>query len=265
MIDAYFLSHNGLGDNIISISAVNYLSKFYKNVYFLCKDIYIHHINYIFKNTNIIPIAFDSKNEFRCCYQIIIDKYQISDIFICGCHKSYLKSKITNEILLNYTQDDNNIIFPKQYTFFRDFYHDINLDLQIFKNYFYINTCNETKKLYDDISNYKIIFLHTESSYVTINLDDKVKEFIDKDDYLIINVNKNMYSLNNLEKYNIANKYIKLKTIIHYYFIIQNATDIFVVNSSISCIIIGLHYNNLLKTKNVNIYTRDTLELLDLH
>ena len=36
---AYFLSHNGLGDNITNIGAINFLLNYYETIYFLCKDI----------------------------------------------------------------------------------------------------------------------------------------------------------------------------------------------------------------------------------
>ena len=37
---AFFLSHNGIGDNITNIGAINFLLQYYNSIYFLCKDIY---------------------------------------------------------------------------------------------------------------------------------------------------------------------------------------------------------------------------------
>lgn len=262
-MDAYFLSHNGLGDNIISIGAVNYLSMNYRNVYFLCKDIYAHNLFYIFKNANIIPVPFDSNNETASCYNIISNKYDTCDVFVCGCHRSYLKSKITNENILNHIPDDGNFWFPQEYTFFRNFYHEINMDLQIFIKYFNICIDEEVKKIYDDISNYRLVFFHTQSSNTTINLNNCIRDFIDNENYLVINPNESVYDKNN-KKYDISNKYINLRTIFHYYYLIMNAEHIYVVNSSFSCIVIGLHYKKLLRTKNPKIFCRQNMVLYNL-
>ena len=258
---AYFLSHNGLGDNILSISALNYLSKYYEKIYFLCKDKYIHHIRYVFKtNNNIVPISFNSNNEFQECYNILKDKYDIADIFICGDHKRYLRSKITHPLLINYKIDDKNIhvyiIIIKQ------FYHDINLDVSIFVDYFYINTDEEIKELYKCISIYKIIFMHTEGSNKTVDLDYLVWAKLYKDEYLIICANKNMYNLDD-KKYDLAQKYIKLPTIIHYYDIILNADEIYVIDSCMSSIVIGLELSNKLKASKIGVYSRDTCKLIN--
>ena len=37
---AYFLSHNGLGDNITSIGSIIFLLQYYETIYFLCKNNY---------------------------------------------------------------------------------------------------------------------------------------------------------------------------------------------------------------------------------
>ena len=36
-MNAYLVSHNGLGDNLYMIGALNFIRQFYKNVFFLCK------------------------------------------------------------------------------------------------------------------------------------------------------------------------------------------------------------------------------------
>ncbi len=115
--NAYILSHNGLGDNIVMNGAINFLLNYYNNVYFLVKDIYYDQINYLYcDNSNVIVINFDSKNENASCYNILCDKYKNNDIFISGSHKSYLKSQITNDKLKMYIRN-NKFDIAEKYVF----------------------------------------------------------------------------------------------------------------------------------------------------
>ena len=150
-MNAYFLSHNGMGDNLYSIGSLRFLLKYYYKIYFICKDKYYENVKLFFIDTDrIICIPYNStKNEQIECYNIISDKYDTHDIFICGsCHTSYLKSKITNKNLLTYKNDttyyttdytidytiDYDMITSENYNFIEGFYKDINLDLSIFFN-----------------------------------------------------------------------------------------------------------------------------------
>ena len=62
---AYFVSHNGLGDNITNSGAVNFLLQYYETIHFLCKDIYVKNIEHLFPDSAVIPVPFDSNNEFN--------------------------------------------------------------------------------------------------------------------------------------------------------------------------------------------------------
>ena len=130
-MEAYFLSHNGLGDNITSIGAVRFLLKYYNKIYFLCKDNYLKNVELLFSNLNVNIISVDKNNENYDCEKIINSNYTNKnvDIFICGSHKNYLKSKITNKLFLEYKSDNKN--YKIQYNFIENFYKDINLDLSI--------------------------------------------------------------------------------------------------------------------------------------
>ena len=109
MSSLYYLAHNGLGDNLFSIGAIRFLAKYYENIYFLCKDIHYDNVKLFFDDDKkIIIVPFDSKNEKESCYNIIINKYHNNDVFVLGCHKSYLSSKITNKYILYNIKDDSN-------------------------------------------------------------------------------------------------------------------------------------------------------------
>ena len=176
---AYILSHNGLGDNITMIGAIYFLLDYYENIFFLCKDIYYKQINYICAdNKNIILIPFDSKNEETSCYNILNDKYNSSDIFICGNHKSYLNKKITHPELLSYNKNAFYKL-PDRFSFINTFYNDLGLDLSIFINKFNIKLDNVALDLYKHISNYNdIIFIHSTCSIIDIDFTNVIQKYI---------------------------------------------------------------------------------------
>jgi hypothetical protein len=259
---AYFLSHNGLGDNITCIGAIKFLLKYYNIIYFLCKDIYNENIKLLFENEiinkNIITVPFNSNNEFSDCRTIITKAVTNTntDIFISGfVHKLYLKhlnSRITHPDLLNYKQNDNG--YSIEWSHIKNFYYDIGLDLSIYYNYFHINSSNLSKEYFENIKQYNIIFLHTKSSNREINLNNITEKYINDEDKIIICANKNVYTINNY-KYDIANKYINIY-IAYYIDIILNSTEIHVIDSCFSCIIHPLNITNKLKAQSINIYNR---------
>ena len=172
---AYILSHCGLGDNITMIGAINFLLLHYNNIYLLCKDKYESNVKLLLNNKNVFTIPFDHKNEKYNCKKIInnIESNKYIDIFICGIHKSYLKSKITNQAIINYNKNNKyNIKFQH----IKMFYNDMNLDLSIYYDYFDIKSTEESIKLYEKIKKLKIIFCHTQSSTKKINLPDNIKK-----------------------------------------------------------------------------------------
>jgi hypothetical protein len=255
---AYFLSNNGLGDNISSIGAINYLSQYYDLIYFLCKDIHEMNVKMLFENnTSIIIISFNSNNEFQECKTILNDAFKIDkniNIFICGCHKSYSNSIITHPELINSKNNLNIKNYSIDYDFIENFYKDINLDISIYFEYFNICSSENSKKYYEDIKNYKIVFMHTKSSDKELIVKDFIYNFINNDEYIIICANKNFYN-EETEKYNLVQNYINLP--IQYYIdIIKNCNEIYVIDSCFSCIVYPLNKTNRLKTKNVTIVKR---------
>jgi hypothetical protein len=242
MKSAYFLSHNGLGDNITNISAINYLLKHYDTIFFLCKDIYQENIKLLFNNKSVVPIAFDNNNEFKECKRIISEVDIGTDCLISGCHMGYLSSRITNPGILNYHQTNKYYI---KYKHIEEFYKDIGLDSTIYIDYFDIESTDISKQLFDYIKQFKIIFLHTQGSNRQIDLSNMIKFYENHDDYIIICSNKNVYNKDN-SKYQLAEKYVNLK-VAHYIDIIKQAEFIHVIDSCFSCIVYPL---NLAKKLN---------------
>lgn len=269
----YLLSHNGLGDNVAMNGAVHFLTKYYDKVYFLCKDIYIEQIEYLYKDfSSIVPLAFNSNNERESCIMLLDDKYASSDIIVCGCHKGYLQTKITcPELIVFQSYKEGNKAeeikhFPPFYAFVEMFYLDIGIPLSTYFHYYIFPVDETTIKLYNDIYSYKIVFLHTSSSNVSnvFDISSLTSKYLEDEEYIFICVNENLYESNHY-KFDIAQRYINLPTIFHYVEIIKNADIIRVTDSCISCMILPLIKSGEIKTSDVNIYDRTNGETIDIN
>jgi len=238
MKNAFFVSHCGLGDNITNIGAIIFLLQYYDTIYFLCKDIYAENVKLLFINKPVVIVPFDSNNEINHLKGIILPiNKQKYDILISGdCMTSYLKSHITHPELLKYQQNNSKYLIKHQHII--QFYNDIGLDTSIYVDYFNIESSEISKTYYDIIKNYKIIFLHTLGSNRKINLTNDINNFTNRDEYIIICANENVYNTNN-SKYTLAEKCVNIK-IAYYIDIIKNAEIIHVIDSCFSCIVYPL-------------------------
>jgi hypothetical protein len=274
----YIASHSGLGDNICMFGALFFLSNYYEKIYFVCRDVYYDHLQFVFDNNihkiNITLLPFDTTHEDKYntffsesseVYKLLYDKWDTSsDIMTCLSHKLYtLPCKITHPDILQ-LQLPNTRKIAERYHFIKMFYNDINLDLSIYLDYFHIEFNHpEITKFYNKISHYKIIFIHSLSSIGEINIPCDFTPYINDDEYFIVCANKNMYD-NTHEKYNLANEYVWLPNIFLYYDILLHSEKIHVVDSSISSIVLPLYYKQKLKSNDVNIYHRETSEKIIL-
>lgn len=265
----YLVSHNGLGDNLYMIGALRYISQFYDNVYFLCKKRYYQNVKLFFINRpSIICIPFDETNERNDIMKILAEKYkdQNTDIFICGgFHKSYLKSKITNNIFRKYKIIDENYkidydtLTSQNYSFIEEFYKDITLNLTYFYKYFSLPSTNESKRLYESVKQYYTIFIQYKSSDgKTLNISNLLSKYINKDNTLLICNDKNLYTdmPDKAYKYQLAQKFVYEK-VIYYLDIIKNSNEIYLIDSCFIGIVLPLLKTNQLKAKTVRIILRN--------
>ena len=254
---AYFLSHNGLGDNITSIGAINFLSNYFETIYFLCKNSYLNNVQLLLNQDCVKIVPFDAKNEYVECKNIIKNAYNNDNkinIFICGsCHTRYLKSVITHSELINYVQNDKG--YTIHYNHIKQFYYDIGLDLSIYYDYFNIPSSVASNKYYDALENYNIIFLHTKSSVREIDLSNIINKYIDNSNYIIICANKNVYPPYH-EHYQLSEIFVNIE-VAYYIDVIKKAKEIHVIDSCFSCIVYPLHKTNKLHECDVvEIYSR---------
>ena len=244
---AYFISHNGLGDNITNSGAVNFLLQYYETIHFLCKDIYVKNIEHLFSDSAVIIVPFDSKNEFAEIKHIL--SKVTDDIFVSGCHKHYVQKRITHPGLLSYKQNDQN--YTVKYNHIRNFYYDIGLDISIYYDYFNIKSTDTSKKYYESIKDYKIIFIHSKASNREVNYDNVCQKYKDNIDYIMICANKNMYNKEHAF-YEIADRYVNLY-VTWYIDIINNAEQFFIIDSCFYCIVYPLMMMNRISHDKVHV------------
>ena len=261
--NAYLLSHNGLGDNITMIGALRFLGTIYETVYVICKKHNQKNLHDLLDSSNIITVpilASHYQEEYNECKQILEEVPESTDILISGCcHTPYFKSRISNKKLLEYKKINyinNNSNYDCDYSFIRDFYNDIGLDLHVYYDWFDIQSSQISISQYERIQNKKIIFLHTKASDKEINLDRIIDKYINDDSYLIICPNKNVYESSSLDNESIAEDYVNLP-IRDYIDIIKKAVIIHIVNSCFSCIVYPLVKSGKISPEEWKIYERN--------
>ena len=245
MATAYFLSHNGLGDNISNIGAVRYLLKYYDTIFFLCKDIYVKNVCKLFNGLPVVIVSFDHTNESSECSRII--NSTDSDRFISGCHKSYLSSRIRSQHILDHVPTN----IPLRYGHIEMFYNDIGLDTSIYIHYFDIESTEESKTLYENIQHLSIVFLHTKGSNRTICVGETVQMYESQPNYIIICANDNVYPIDH-PYYAIAKQYVNIP-VADYIDVIKRASIITVIDSCFSCIVYPLQLAGKLSTEVITI------------
>ena len=248
-MNAYLLSHNGLDNNITMVGAINFLLKYYDNVYFFCKDTDKENIAAFFPNKPVHILAFPQAREFVEPHHAIkkAATNPTNDIFVCGfAHKHIAQHRrVQNPKFLEYNPDDKNYIMKPEWQHIPNFYKDARMDLSIYYEYFDIPSTDQYIQQYQTI-----IFVHMKSSK-GIDLD----QHLNNDETIIICANENMYPENH-PKYEAANKYVN-QPIASYADVIKNASEIHIVaDSCFSSIVYPLQHTNRLKATKVVIYDR---------
>lgn len=250
-MNAYLLSHNGLENNITMVGAINFLLKYYDNVYFFCKDTDKENIAAFFLNKPVTILTFPQAREFVEPHYAIkkAATNPTNDIFVCGfAHKHIAQHRrVHNPKILEYIPNDKNYTMKPEWQHITKFYRDARLDLSIYYEYFDIPSPSTDQY----IQQYQtIIFVDTKSSK-GIELD----QHLNNDDTIIICANKNMYAETH-PKYEAANRYVN-QAITSYTDVIKNAAEIHIVaDSCFSSIVYPLQHTNRLKATNVVIYDR---------
>jgi len=267
-MNAYLVCHNGLGDNLYMNGAINYIKQFYENIYFICKNKYYNNVQSFFHETsNVICLPIDENNEYYGIMNILTDKYknEKNDILVCGGHKDFFATRISNKAFLNHKLIDKNYtidfssITSKNYSFIEEFYKDINLNLTYFYEYFDLPSTEESKSLFDSVSNYYLVFIQYKSSDGrNLNISNLINKYINDEKVLLICNDLNVYDKNS-NQYFFAEKFVYNK-IVNYVDTIKNCDEIYIIDSCFIGIILPFLKTNRLKTEKVSIILRDEID-----
>lgn len=275
-MNAYLVSHLGLGDNLIMIGALRFLLHFYEKIYFICKYKHYENVQLFFidvPNIICVPLSLNEHTEANDVHNILQANYENNDIFGCGFFRNSCFCKITNEKFLNCN------IIDKKYTiefdsltndnffFIENFYKDINLNLTYFYEYFYLPQTKESYELYSSVKNYYIIFIQLKcSDGRTINISNLLQKYLYNKDTIIICIDVNLYDIPDKStnadietKYNICEKFIYQK-MIYYIDLIKNSDEIYIIDSCFTGIVLPYAKTNQLKTNIVKIIFRDYID-----
>lgn len=287
-MNAYVVSHNGLGDNLYMIGALRYLLQFYNNVFIVCKiKNYNNFKLFLMDNENIHCIPIDDREERKNMLQVlnVASRNRMNDLFVCGSLKHSFHTRISNQKLIdaiilekskprsNEYKIDYDMLNSQNYGFIESLYKDINMDLSIFYNYYKIPETQESIQLYEKIKNYYIVFIQLKSSCgKSLNISNIIKKYINDKNSIMICNDTNLYrnyylnnnnNLNEDELNHISNKmelceYFNYNKLINYYTTIINSNEIYIIDSCFVGIVLPLLKQNKLKATTIRIILRDS-------
>ena len=270
-MNAYIISHNGLGDNLYMVGAINYIKQFYKKIYFICKKKNYDNVKLFFSNdTNIDYICFEGREVIAL--QDIVNKIYDdlkNDLFISGKHKIKRKKRINNSKFLNAQIVDNkysidiDYINDINYSFIKNFYEDIKLNLHYFIKYFDLPSTKESIDMLNSVSKYYKIFIQLKCSKgKSLNIKNLLNKYLDNDKVFLICNDINLYP-NNHTKHELAKSFV-YKKIAYYIDIIKNADEIYLIDSCFVGLVLPLKKNNKLKANTIKIILRDKVRKYEL-
>lgn len=226
---AFILTHLGLGDHITSMGIVRYYSTIYDEIYVVCIKKYEQNVRLMYKDDITIKIfPINTTN-----YSDVNSDFGFSKI--PGSTFTY-----NNEKYDLITVGMYGSVNTKSYTIPFCFYKDINLDYSIFWDYSHIVDTYESKELYNkiienhDIKNYVVIHYGSRTSMGNSFREIEKYFKINRNDTLLINIEKNMYEREH-PYYELANIFV-MKPVIFYKDILINASKIFVSDSCLFCL-----------------------------
>lgn len=268
MDKALLVSHNGLGDNLFMIGALRFLLNFYSEIEFLCKNKYFKNVEKFFSDEpKIICTGFNDNCEFEEVKRKIRQEIGNKDILTCGLHNNVFKPLISNEKFKNfspepekYTIDYDQIKTPGFYDFIKGFYTDIKLNLNHFFEHYELPETEKSKKLYESVKDYYLIFIQsTSSDGKKLNLKNIMEKHLNDDKSLLICNDENLYDKEH-KNYEIANKFVYINnkdlTVLDYKDVIEKSDEIYIIDSAFTGVVLPYVKNNKLKTNKVRIILR---------
>jgi len=215
--------HFGLGDMFMMVGAIRYYSLIYEQVITFCTQHNYSTVQKIFQDDKSIQIDISDWNDI---YRQLDTKYNNSDYKVVRCGLVI----------------PGNDLKDLGDEFYNHFYQNINLDPSIRFNYFYITRdLVHEKHIFDNTVGKidKYIFTHDKGN------NPFAEFFKDKEDMCVYHPNRNYYPEGH-KYHHVWNGYHE--NIVSYATIIENASEIYVVDSSFWCFI---NFLNVKATKRV--------------
>jgi DNA gyrase/topoisomerase IV subunit A len=209
---AFVYGHLGLGDMFWMNGAVRYLATAYDEVAVVCKER---------NKVNVAAMYADDPT---------IHPFIIEDDYIL--HPFHLKRKIIEDQGVTIYSCGQHIQAPI-YEFPHSFYDDFGLDRSIRTRYFHVPENSEAIQLYLAISSVspKYIVVHQQSSSKTLPIWDAVNK--KNPNIPILDVNTNHYSKGH--PFHEIAELIVGKPLLHYKTLLELATEIHLLESSLYC------------------------------
>ena len=191
---AMVLGHLGMGDQFYIVGMIRYLATIYDEVLVVCKDNTQNNIKQMYSDDiTIKTLSVPDDNSISPAYGAPIQKF--NEIF--NGYRKYLLGFHQHGIRNN-SYGQGKIIYDLPFSF----YDDVQINYQIFWDYFHVNKSENSLTLYNSIKDNNIskyIFVHNTSSIGEVfSLDFVIDKFnIDIDNVLIVNPSVSMYESRN--------------------------------------------------------------------
>lgn len=232
---AYVIGNGGLGDMMACIGIVNYLATQYAYVFVASMHKQSQSAIYFYDKKNIIVYDIEILNTQMAEFDRIMRKIRLSDydVYAFG---HYGCDYVDYKKFVKYTSDKQ--LKPILWEYPLSYYDDLGLPREYMKKYFTVSYSDDILAIYDDL-------LKHYQPYTVIQQDCSGGRFdiinyrnYDINKKLVIDVNKNLYQEGH-KFYDIAQKFINLRVIPQYVKLIENASELYFVDScvfTLSCV-----------------------------
>jgi GNAT superfamily N-acetyltransferase len=223
---ALVIPHMLMGDQILMIPAVRYLSIIYDEVHLWAIHKTVNQLRCFYADDPNIKVI-ECTDNWWCDPSFYvtngIDQYEKKNIFSCGIHKKYVEGG----------NHDPCVMVP--YCFYTNF----RLTPDIFWNYFHIAETQHSFEL-PKLLPEKYIFIHTQTGQGPVfNVSDvELRTGLSKDEILYIDPNTNPYPTGH-KFYELAEKLVG-HNINDYTYVLINADQIYISDSCFFCLAMHL-------------------------
>ena len=237
---AFVIANTGLGDSIAISGLVRYLATKYEIVFVTCIIEFYEQIKLFYTEKNIIVYPLNTGKYNMEPYEftkIMLQLKNVYDLYPVGNYNSTFIDN-DNYIKKTFQGETKKIIsnYPKSY------YEDAGVPTEYMSEYFKVNYPENILNIYEDLfrnySEYRVVHIHGSNARVN---PEEWKHY-DPNNMLTINLNKNIYPRDH-KYYDICEKFVNFPSIIYYAKLLENATELFLIDSCIHALALLVNIN----------------------